>query len=75
MAGTATEPGVYEWEGLAFGDYAVGGSSEFPANLDGLRVMDASGAPLQNPALRLDAMSPHVEYHYFYFLSEATPAA
>ena len=75
MAGTATEPGVYNWEGLAFGDYAVGGSGEMPANLDGLRVTDASGAPLQNPALRLDEMSPHVEYDYFYFLAEATPAA
>lgn len=75
MAATATEPGVYSWEGLAFGDYAVGGSGEMPANLDGLRVTDASGAPLQNPALRLDEMSPHVEYDYFYFLAEVTPAA
>jgi steroid delta-isomerase-like uncharacterized protein len=75
MAGTTTEPGVYGWEGLAFGDYAVGGSGEMPADLAGLRVTDASGAPLQNPALRLDELSPHVEYHYFYFLAEATPAA
>src|SRR5215211_2384644 len=59
MAGTTTEPGVYVWEGLAFGDYAVGGTGEMPANLGGLRVTDASGAPLQNPALRLDEMSPH----------------
>ena len=75
MAGTATEPGVYNWENLAFGDYTVGGSGEMPANLAGLRVTDASGAPLQNPALRLDETSPHVEYDYFYFLAEATPAA
>jgi steroid delta-isomerase-like uncharacterized protein len=75
MAGTATQPGVYGWDGLAFGDYAVGGSGEMPADLGGLLVTDANGAPLQNPALRLDAMSPHVEYHYFYFLAEATPAA
>jgi steroid delta-isomerase-like uncharacterized protein len=75
MAATATEPGVYGWEELAFGDYAVGGSGEMPADLGGLLVTDANGAPLQNPALRLDAMSPHVEYHYFYFLAEATPAA
>jgi steroid delta-isomerase-like uncharacterized protein len=75
MAGTTTEPGVYRWEGLAFGDYAIGGTGETPANLDGLRVTDASGTPLQNPALRLDEMSPHVENHYFYFLAEATPAA
>jgi steroid delta-isomerase-like uncharacterized protein len=75
MAATATEPGVYGWEELAFGDYAVGGSGEMPADLGGLLVTDANGAPLQNPALRLDAMSPHVEYHYFYFLTEATPAA
>ena len=74
MAATATEPGVYGWEELAFGDYAVGGSGEMPADLGGLLVTDANGAPLQNPALRLDAMSPHVEYHY-YFLAEATPAA
>ena len=26
MAGTATQPGVYSWDGLAFGDYAIGGS-------------------------------------------------
>jgi hypothetical protein len=75
MAATATEPGVYGWEELAFGDYAVGGSGEMPADLGSLLVTDANGAPLQNPALRLDAMSPHVEYHYFYFLAEATPAA
>ena len=75
MAGTATEPGVYSWEGLAFGDYVVGGSGEMPADMSGVLVTDASGALLQNPALRLDAMSPHVEYHYFYFLAEGTPAA
>jgi steroid delta-isomerase-like uncharacterized protein len=75
MAGTTTEPGVYGWEDLAFGDYAVGGSGEMPADLSGLLVTDASGAALQNPALRLDEMAPHVEYHYFYFLIEATPAA
>jgi hypothetical protein len=75
MAGTTTEPGVYGWDDLAFGDYAVGGSGEMPANLDGLRVTDTSGAPLQNPALRLEETAPHVEYRYFYFLSEATPAA
>jgi hypothetical protein len=75
MAGTATQPGVYGWEDLAFGDYAVGGSGELPADLSGLLVTDARGAPLQNPVLRLDAMAPHVEYHYFYFRTEATPAA
>jgi hypothetical protein len=75
MAGTATQPGVYGWDGLAFGDYAIGGSGEMPANLEGLRVTDANGAPLQNPVLRLDAMAPRVEYHYFYFLAAATPAA
>jgi hypothetical protein len=75
MAGTATQPGVYGWDGLAFGDYAVGGSGEMPGDLSGLLVTDASGAPLQNPVLRLDEMSRHVEYHYFYFLAEATPAA
>jgi steroid delta-isomerase-like uncharacterized protein len=75
MPGGATAPGVYGWDGLAFGDYAIGGSGEMPADLSGLLVTDASGAPLQNPVLRLDAMSRHVEYHYFYFLAEATPAA
>jgi len=75
MAGTATQPGVYGWDGLAFGDYAVGGSGEMPADLSGLLVTDASGAPLQNPVLRLNEMSRHVEYRYFYFLAEATPAA
>jgi steroid delta-isomerase-like uncharacterized protein len=75
MAGTTTESGVYVWEGLAFGDYAVGGTGEMPADLSGLLVMDDSGASLQNPTLHLDAMSPHVEFHDFYFLAEATPAA
>jgi steroid delta-isomerase-like uncharacterized protein len=75
MAGTATQPGVYGWDGLAFGDYAIGGSSEMPEDLSGLLVTDASGAPLQNPVLRLDEMSRHVEYRYFYFLVEATPPA
>ena len=75
MAGTATEPGVYDWDDLAFGDYAVGGSGEMPADLVGLLVTDVSGAPRQNPALRLEETAPHVEYRYFYFLAEATPAA
>jgi hypothetical protein len=75
MAGTATEPGVYQWDNVAFGDYAVGGSGEMPANLDGMRVMDAGGATLQNPTLRVDGTSPHAELHYFYFLAESTPAA
>jgi hypothetical protein len=75
MAGTATQPGVYGWDGLAFGDYAIGGSGEMPGNLSDLLVTDASGVPLQNPVLRLDEMSRHVEYRYFYFLAEATPAA
>ena len=46
-----------------------------PADLSGLLVTDASGAPLQNPVLRLDEMSRHVEFRYFYFLAEVTPAA
>jgi hypothetical protein len=75
IAGTATQPGVYGWDGLAFGDYAIGGSGEMPADLGGLLVTDASGAPLQNPVLRLDEMARHVEYRYFYFQTEATPAA
>ena len=75
IAGTATQPGVYDWAGLAFGDYVIGGSGEMPANLDGLLVTDASGAALQNPVLQLGEMSRHVEYRYFYFLAEATPAA
>lgn len=71
MAGTMTAPGIYQWDGLALGDYAVGGSGEMPANLDSLLVTDASGAPLQNPALRLDQTTPHVEYRYFYFLAKS----
>jgi steroid delta-isomerase-like uncharacterized protein len=75
IPGGATAPGVYGWDGLAFGDYAIGGSGEMPTDLSGLLVTDAVGAPLQNPVLRLDAMSRHAEYHYFYFRAEATPAA
>jgi hypothetical protein len=75
MVGTATQPGVYGWDGLAFGDYAVGSSGEMPGDLSGVLVTDASGAPLQNPALQLDETSPRVEYHYFYFLTEGTPTA
>jgi steroid delta-isomerase-like uncharacterized protein len=75
MAGTATQAGVYGWDGLAFGDYVFGASGEMPGDLSGLLVTDASGAPLQNPVLRLDEMSRHVEYRYFYFRAEATPAA
>ena len=77
LAGTATEPGVgvYEWEELALGDYAVGSSGEMPADLSGLLSTDASGTPLQNPVLHLDETAPHVEYHIFYFLAEATPTS
>lgn len=73
-AGTAAEPGVYRWEGLALGDYAIGGSGEMPADLAGLRATNASGAVLQNPVLSLTAEAPQVEYHYFYFRAEGTPA-
>ena len=75
MAGTATKPGVYDWDGLAFGDYVIGVIGEMPANLASLRVTDASGNPLQNPVLGLDELSPRVDYFYFYFLAEGTPAA
>ena len=46
MAGTWTELGVYQWDDVAFGDYAVGGSGdEMPARPGpAMRVMDASGA-------------------------------
>ena len=74
VAGTATGPGVYDWAGLAFGDYVVAGSGEQPANLGGLLVTDAKGMARQNPVLHLDDVSPHVEYAYFYFLAAATPA-
>ena len=74
VAGTASAPGVYDWAGLAFGDYVIAGGGEQPANLGGLLVTDAMGMALQNPVLRLDATSPHVEYAYFYFLAAATPA-
>jgi hypothetical protein len=74
-AGMVTAPGVYRWEGLALGDYAVGGNGEMPADLAGLLLTDANGDVLQNPALRLDPTSPHVEYRDFYFRAEATPAA
>jgi steroid delta-isomerase-like uncharacterized protein len=75
VAGTATEPGVYHWDNLAFGDYGVGGSGQEPANQGSLRVTDASGTPLQNPVLQLAESSPHVEYFYFYFQTEATPTS
>jgi hypothetical protein len=74
MPGTAAEPGVYSWDGLAFGDYVVGGSGEMPADSSGLLVTDANGAPLQNPVIQLDEASPDGELHEFYFLAEATTA-
>jgi hypothetical protein len=74
LLGTVTEPGVYDWEGLAFGDYAVGGG-EMPADLSRLLVTDADGTPLQNVTLSLDEMASHVEYHFFYFQAGATPAS
>jgi hypothetical protein len=76
MAGTATEPGIYQWDDVAFGNYAVGGSgAETLTDLAGMRVMNASGATLQNPHLRLDETSPQAEMQVFYFSAEATPAA
>ena len=75
QTGTTSAPGVYRWDGLAPGDYAVGGSGEMPPELSGLLVTDANGTLLQNPTLRLDAATPTVEYHYFYFLAAGTPMA
>jgi steroid delta-isomerase-like uncharacterized protein len=65
-------PGVYRWDGLPFGDYAVGGG-ENPANMVSLQVTNASGTPVQNPGMRLDATSPDAELRYFSFVA-ATPA-
>jgi steroid delta-isomerase-like uncharacterized protein len=65
-------PGVYRWGGLPYGDYAVGGGQN-PANMVSLRVTNASGTPVQNPGLRLNATSPDAELRYFYFMA-ATPA-
>jgi hypothetical protein len=74
MSGTATAPGVYDWTDLALGGYGIGGTGEQPADLHGLRVMDASGMTLQNPVAILDEASPHAEISYFWFLPEGTPA-
>jgi hypothetical protein len=74
-AGTAASPGAYRWDNLALGDYVVGGKGEMPADLASLLVTDVNGAPLQNPTLRLNSASLHVEYRYYYFVAEATPAA
>jgi hypothetical protein len=71
MAGMANESGAYHWDDLPFGDYAIGGSGEQPANMSSLLVTDASGIPLQNPVLHLSEASPNVEYHYFYFVNES----
>jgi steroid delta-isomerase-like uncharacterized protein len=74
-AGAEIAPGVYRWEQLPFGDYAVGVAGEMPADLSSLLPTDATGTPLQNPVLRLDRTAPEVEYRYFYFVAEATPVA
>ena len=58
IAGAANESGEYHWDGLAFGDYAIGGSGEQPANMVSVRVTNADGAPLQNPVLHLGCVSP-----------------
>lgn len=73
VAGTATAPGVYDWEGLAFGDYLIGG--EMPAEMGSMLVTDSSGMALQNPVLQLGEMAPQVEYRIFYFAAAATPTA
>ena len=68
-----TAPGVYDWEGLAFGDYLIGG--EMPAEMGSMLVTDSSGMALQNPVLQLGEMAPQVEYRIFYFAAAATPTA
>lgn len=72
--GMATAPGVYEWSGMAFGDYFIAGTGGQPAGLGGLRVTDALGMTLQNPVFNLDDASVPAEVSYFYFLTAATPA-
>jgi hypothetical protein len=72
--GTHIAPGVYEWTDVPFGDYALGGgSTAMPAGLGSLLLTLAGVGPIQNPAVSLDAETPDVEYHYFYFLTAATP--
>ena len=72
--GTHVAPGVYQWTDVPFGDYALGGGNTgMPSGLEGLLATLVGVGPIQNPAVLLDAETPDLEYHYFYFLTSATP--
>ena len=72
--GTHVAPGVYQWTDVPFGDYALGGGNTgMPSGMEGLLVTLVGVGPIQNPAVLLDAETPDLEYHYFYFLTSATP--
>ena len=72
--GTHIAPGVYRWTDVPFGDYVLGGAiAGMPSSLAGVFVTRAGAGPVQQPVLRLDTETPDVEYHYFYFLTSATP--
>jgi steroid delta-isomerase-like uncharacterized protein len=72
--GTVSAAGVYRWEELPVGDYAIGGGA-MPAEMTGLLVLDAAGSPVQNPVVRIDADSPEAQLDYFYLLPDGTPLA
>jgi hypothetical protein len=72
--GTHIAPGVYRWTDVPFGDYALGGAKMgMPSGSSSQLLIMAGIGPVQNPALRLDAETPDVEYLSFYFLTAATP--
>ncbi|MFN8590202.1 MAG: nuclear transport factor 2 family protein [Thermomicrobiales bacterium] len=72
LPGVVESDGVYRWDDLPLGDYAVSGGVDTMTGFSGLRVTDATGNPVQNPALRLTASSPDAELDFYYFAAAAT---
>lgn len=68
LPGLVDGDGVYRWDDLPLGDYAVSGS-ETMTGFSSLRVTDAAGNSVQNPALRLTASSPAAQLDFYYFQS------
>ena len=70
LMGQPAEPGVYQWHDLAPGAYVA--SLFAPADMQALRMTDASGAPLQNPVVNVATLGGAAEYFVFIFAEDGS---
>jgi hypothetical protein len=64
---TVQADGVYTWQGLPFGDYALGDPSTLPDGYGEWAFYDAGGNPLETTALTIARQTPDVRVNLYLF--------